>query len=337
VRGKLARPVREETDGKGPGQGHLAGGRLHSTGGGWKRSTLATDTKKNRPRETAWCQWLRDLPPGYATAPALDPTHDRLMIFVCFSSLPRNAHVSRCPALASYRSRARRALAPQACARPFRSAPPRRDCGHVLADWPQLDGPLLVTGADNLAYLRRGGGHFSAGIRLSDGTPLVEQVRSRQGRDHQVRDNLRVKEVTVDDTNVRFSICHHPEQAEPQPHTQREDAIARRWLHEQANAHLVEDFLSRSPGGAQCNSASRRGLTAKCSTASSNAGPAAPSTGSGNRCTRPLIISLGRGENEIEFADHRRQPIARGRDESVLCRCPVRARGHRHRLASSST
>ena len=31
--GKLASPVREETDGKGPGQGHLAGGRLHSEGG----------------------------------------------------------------------------------------------------------------------------------------------------------------------------------------------------------------------------------------------------------------------------------------------------------------
>jgi hypothetical protein len=31
--GKLASPVREETDGKGPGQGHLAGGPLHSEGG----------------------------------------------------------------------------------------------------------------------------------------------------------------------------------------------------------------------------------------------------------------------------------------------------------------
>ena len=31
--GKLASPVREETDGKGPGQGHLVGGRLHSEGG----------------------------------------------------------------------------------------------------------------------------------------------------------------------------------------------------------------------------------------------------------------------------------------------------------------
>ena len=30
---KPASPVREETDGKGPGQGHLAGGRLHAEGG----------------------------------------------------------------------------------------------------------------------------------------------------------------------------------------------------------------------------------------------------------------------------------------------------------------
>src|SRR5260370_30683567 len=30
--GKLASPVREETDGKGPGEGHLAGGPLHSCG-----------------------------------------------------------------------------------------------------------------------------------------------------------------------------------------------------------------------------------------------------------------------------------------------------------------
>ena len=37
--GKLASPVREETDGKGANQGHLADGRLHSTGGSWKRKT----------------------------------------------------------------------------------------------------------------------------------------------------------------------------------------------------------------------------------------------------------------------------------------------------------
>src|SRR5262245_12893798 len=50
--------------------------------------------------------------------------------------------------------------------------------------------------ADNLAYLRRGGGHFIAGMRMRDGNPLVEQVLSRQGRYQQVKENLRVKEVS---------------------------------------------------------------------------------------------------------------------------------------------
>ena len=35
---KPASPVREETDGKGPGQGHLVGGRLHAAGGPEKRT-----------------------------------------------------------------------------------------------------------------------------------------------------------------------------------------------------------------------------------------------------------------------------------------------------------
>jgi transposase len=83
-----------------------------------------------------------------------------------------------------------------------------------------------ISSADNLAYLRRAGGHYIAGMRLRDGNPLVEQVLSRQGRYQQVRDNLRVKEVTVDEPDVRFILCHNPEQAD-RDRTQREDAIAR--------------------------------------------------------------------------------------------------------------
>ena len=63
--------------------------------------------------------------------------------------------------------------------------------------------------ADNLAYLRRGGGYFIAGMRMRDGNPLVEQVLSRQGRYQQVKENLRLKEVGVEDTDVRFVICHN--------------------------------------------------------------------------------------------------------------------------------
>ena len=45
------------------------------TGGGWKRSDLATVTAVKRPAgETRGKNWLPDLTPGNATAPAPDPT-----------------------------------------------------------------------------------------------------------------------------------------------------------------------------------------------------------------------------------------------------------------------
>ncbi|MBB5968209.1 IS1634 family transposase [Planomonospora venezuelensis] len=80
---------------------------------------------------------------------------------------------------------------------------------------------------DNLAYLRRAGGHFIAGMRMRDGGALADQALSRQGRYQSVRDNLRVKEVRLDGAgDVRFIICHNPDQAERDRH-QREQAIAR--------------------------------------------------------------------------------------------------------------
>jgi transposase len=81
--------------------------------------------------------------------------------------------------------------------------------------------------ADNLAYLRRAGGHYIAGMRMREGNPLVEQALSRQGRYQQVRDHLRVKQVRVDGAgDARFIICHNPDQAERDRH-QREQAITR--------------------------------------------------------------------------------------------------------------
>jgi Transposase DDE domain len=80
--------------------------------------------------------------------------------------------------------------------------------------------------ADNLAYLRRAGGHYIAGMRMRDGNTLVDQVLARQGRYQQVKDNLRVKEVKIDGQDARFVICHNPEQAE-RDKLQRDDAIAR--------------------------------------------------------------------------------------------------------------
>jgi transposase len=80
--------------------------------------------------------------------------------------------------------------------------------------------------ADNLVYLRRAGGHYIAGMRMRDGNALVTQVLSRQGRYQQVRDNLRVKEVRLDGTDVRLVICHNPEQAK-RDKLQRQQAVDR--------------------------------------------------------------------------------------------------------------
>src|SRR6266498_3990553 len=80
--------------------------------------------------------------------------------------------------------------------------------------------------ADNLAYLRRAGGHYIAGMRMRDGNPLAEAALARQGRYQQVRDNLRVKEVRLDGTEQRFVICHNPDQA-IRDQANREEAITR--------------------------------------------------------------------------------------------------------------
>jgi hypothetical protein len=80
--------------------------------------------------------------------------------------------------------------------------------------------------AANLAYLRRAGGHYVAGMRMRDGNPLVDQALSRQGRYQQVRDNLRVKGVRLDGTEQRFVVCHNPDQAQ-RDKASRDEAIAR--------------------------------------------------------------------------------------------------------------
>ena len=99
-----------------------------------------------------------------------------------------------------------------------------------LRDW-KLGRVITVvdrgfTSADNLAYLRRAGGHYIAGMRMRDGNPLVEQVLARQGRYQHVRDNLRVKEIRLEATDIRFVICHNPEQAQ-RDQSSRDEAITR--------------------------------------------------------------------------------------------------------------
>ena len=67
----------------------------------------------------------------------------------------------------------------------------------------------------NLDYLRRAGGHWIAGEKMRDGSPDAQAALSRQGRYQSVRDNLRVKEVRLDDnTGKRWIVCHNPFEAE---------------------------------------------------------------------------------------------------------------------------
>jgi hypothetical protein len=61
----------------------------------------------------------------------------------------------------------------------------------------------------NLDYLRRAGGHWIAGERMRDGNPQAQAALFCQGRYRAVRDNLRVKEVTLDgESEVRWIVCH---------------------------------------------------------------------------------------------------------------------------------
>jgi transposase len=85
-----------------------------------------------------------------------------------------------------------------------------------------------IASEDNLRYLRRGGGHWIAGMRMRAGAEVCEAALARPGRYRQVRDNLRVKEVRVGegDGARRFIVCHNPEE-EAKDRSRRERAIER--------------------------------------------------------------------------------------------------------------
>jgi hypothetical protein len=69
--------------------------------------------------------------------------------------------------------------------------------------------------AANRRYLQRGGGHYIVGEKLRGDSTEAAVALSRPGRYHAVADNLRVKEVRVDDgaDRDRFVICHNPDAA----------------------------------------------------------------------------------------------------------------------------
>ncbi len=84
------------------------------------------------------------------------------------------------------------------------------------------------SGQDNLRALRSAGGHYIAGVKLRSGMPQTEAALSRPGRYRTVRDNLRVKEVSVGDGDAaqRFIVCHNLAEAE-RDRARREQRIRR--------------------------------------------------------------------------------------------------------------
>jgi transposase len=108
--------------------------------------------------------------------------------------------------------------------------------------------------AENRRYLQQGGGHYIIGEKLRTDSTDVQAALSRQGRYARIRDNMRVKEVTIDDAGDRFVICYNPEQAERDRHVRDElvERLAARidgsdTLHATARAELAGQ-ISTKPG-----------------------------------------------------------------------------------------
>jgi transposase len=88
--------------------------------------------------------------------------------------------------------------------------------------------------AENRRYMQRAGGHYIFGEKLRGNDREANQALARQGRYHEIAENLRVKEVVIDDGTMRdrFVICHNPDEARrdqtvrEQLLAQLEDAIA---------------------------------------------------------------------------------------------------------------
>ncbi len=107
--------------------------------------------------------------------------------------------------------------------------------------------------AENRRYLERAGGHYIVGEKLRSDQGEAKAALSRQGRYRLVVDNLRVKEVRVDDGVMRdrFVICHNPERA-------THDAAVR--------ANIVAELSSRIAGSDQMSATQRAELYGKLST-----------------------------------------------------------------------
>src|SRR5712691_11597997 len=95
--------------------------------------------------------------------------------------------------------------------------------------------------AENRRFLQRAGGHYIIGEKLRGDSREASSALARQGRYHAVAQNLRVKEVVIDDGTMRdrFVICHNPEEAI------RDAAVRSQILHSLSAAIEGSDALPR--------------------------------------------------------------------------------------------
>ena len=93
---------------------------------------------------------------------------------------------------------------------------------------------------ENRRYMQRAGGHYIFGEKLRGNNKEANAALARQGRYHTVAENLRVKEVIIDDGTMRdrFVICHNPEEA------RRDQAVREQLLAQLAEQIAGSDKLT---------------------------------------------------------------------------------------------
>jgi Transposase DDE domain len=93
---------------------------------------------------------------------------------------------------------------------------------------------------ENRRYMQRAGGHYIFGEKLRGNDKEANAALARQGRYHTVAENLRVKEVIIDDGTMRdrFVICHNPEEA------RRDQAVREQLLAQLAEQIAGSDKLT---------------------------------------------------------------------------------------------
>ena len=93
---------------------------------------------------------------------------------------------------------------------------------------------------ENRRYMQRAGGHYIFGEKLRGNDREANTALARQGRYHEVAENLRVKEVIIDDGTMRdrFVICHNPDEA------RRDKSVREQLLAQLADAIAASDTLT---------------------------------------------------------------------------------------------